>query len=111
MPDRERKDVPDPGSIVLKALSPRVLLPILGTRNIRVSDAVERRGRERERERESNSERYRRAVPETMWKQMRAILYSIQWLIGNQWRSQSKEVMWKDLTKMTRVNLYTFFFK
>ena len=41
MPDRERKRVPDHRSDVLKNLSPRVLLPVLGTRKIRVSEASE----------------------------------------------------------------------
>ena len=32
-----------------------------------------------------------------MWKQMRAILYWIWLLIGSQWRSQRKGVLWADL--------------
>ena len=32
-----------------------------------------------------------------MWKQMRANLYWIRLLIGSQWRSQRKRVMWADL--------------
>ena len=47
MPDRGRKRVPDHRSDVLKDLSPRDLLAIVGTRNIQVSNA-ERREREGE---------------------------------------------------------------
>ena len=58
MPDRERKGVPEHRSNVLKGSSfPRVLLPMLGTRKMRVSalsedsekesrDEVTQRGRE-----------------------------------------------------------------
>ena len=46
MPDRERKGAPEHRSSVLKDLSLRVLMPILGTRKMRVSAAE---GRERRR--------------------------------------------------------------
>ena len=71
--DRQRKRVPDHRSDVLKGSLPRVLLLILRKRNIGVSEA-ERRERGGE-ERRSNSEKSEGAIPETMWKQIRAILY------------------------------------
>ena len=73
-----------------KDLYPRVLLPFLGARKIQVSE-TERREPDGE-YRWSNSERYAEAVPEPMWKQMRAILYWIRLLIG-----KVKGVMWADL--------------
>ena len=47
MPDRERKGVPEHRSDVLKGCLPQDLLPIIGIRNIPVSEA-ERREREGE---------------------------------------------------------------
>ena len=42
MPDRDRKRVPDHRSDVLKDLSPKVLLPNLGARNISEAERLKR---------------------------------------------------------------------
>ena len=73
MPDRERKRDPDDRSDVLKGCLP--LGPPAHLRNTEdpsIRGCTERREREGE-ERQSNTERYRGAVPETMWNYVRGI--------------------------------------
>ena len=103
-----------------KYLSPRVLLPILGTRKIKLklklnsktlllkdssvrsiwtqlkaSPCWRATGRVEMKQLREVWRSYTGA--ETMWKQMRAILSWIRLLIGSQWRPESKGVMWADL--------------
>ena len=84
MLDRERKSSRSQFRCT-ERLSPRVLLPILGTRKMRVSEA-ERREREGERRRSNSRNGYAGAEPKIIWKQMRAILYLIRLLIGSKLR-------------------------
>ena len=71
MPDRERKWFSDQGSNVLKGSLPKgPSAHPRNTENLRLSDESEKESTD-----EATQERYGGAVPETMWKQMRAILY------------------------------------
>ena len=80
MPDRESKRIPDHRFDVLKGSLPQGPPAPPRSTKIRVFE-TERREPDGE-YRWSNSERYAEAVPEPMWKQMRAILYWIRLLIG-----------------------------
>ena len=94
---REEESSTLAGPMCWKDLSPRVLLPILVTCKIQISEAGWREWEGGYRR--SNSERYGGAVPlpETIWKRVRAILYWIWLLIGSQWRLMGKGVMWRNL--------------
>ena len=70
MPERTRKRVPDHRSNVLKRSLPKSPTHPQNTEDPRLSKESEPSD-----SRESNSEKYGGAVPETMWKQVRAILY------------------------------------
>ena len=71
MPERARKRVPDHRSNVSKGSLPKS--PPTHPQNM--EDPRLHKESELSESRESNSEKYGGAVPETMWKQVRAILY------------------------------------
>ena len=85
MPDRERKGVPEHRSSVLKgSVSQGAPAHSRNMEDASICSWAKRAGRRVEM-------KYLRevwgAVPETVWKQMRAILYWIRLLFGSQWRS------------------------
>ena len=73
MPDRERKRVPDDRSDILKGSLPESSCTPLGqgkSEYLRLNEKNEKENRDKATQRWN-----RGAVPETMWKHVRAILY------------------------------------